>query len=153
METLVQALIEGGKASGGPPLGPMLGPLGVNIPAIVGEINEKTKEFAGIKILAKVYIDAATKKYHIEIGVPSTSALILKTLGAPAGAKTKEEIIGNLTLEQVKSIAEKKTNIYGKTLADKVKQILGTCKSMGVTCEGKNPREIIAKINSKEISL
>ncbi len=151
METLVQALIEGGKASGGPPLGPVLGPLGVNINAIVGEINEKTKDFAGIKILAKVYVDTATKKYRIEIGVPSTSALILKTLGVPAGAKGKDETIGNLTLEQVKSIAEKKTNLYGKTLADKVKQVLGTCKSMGVTCEGKNPKEIIAKINSKEI--
>ncbi len=151
METMVEALVEGGKVSGGPPLGPVLGPLGVNINAIVGEINQKTKDLEGIKIKVRVYVDTATKKYRIEIGSPSTSALILKTLGLQNGAKEKGAIVGNLTLEQVKEIAKKKSNMYGKTLADKVKQVLGTCKSMGVTCEGANPKEIIAKINSKEI--
>ena len=31
MAETVKALVEGGKASAGPPLGPALGPLGVNI--------------------------------------------------------------------------------------------------------------------------
>ena len=39
----VSVMVEGGKASPAAPLGPALGPLGVNIPKIVQEINEKTK--------------------------------------------------------------------------------------------------------------
>lgn len=153
-ETLIESLVEGGKASGGPPLGPALGPLGVNINEVVGEINEKTKGFSGIKVPVKVYVDPATKKYRIEVGSPSTSALILKELGIQAGAKAKDEIVGNISLEQVKSIATAKdASIYGKSLAEKVKQVLGTCKSMGVTCENENPKSMIAKIDSGEIKV
>ncbi len=153
-ETVIEGLVEGGKASGGPPLGPALGPLGVNINQIISEINEKTKGFSGIKVPVKVYVDTATKSYKVEVGSPSTSALILKELGIQTGAKAKDEIVGNISLEQVKKIASAKdASIYGNSLADKVKQVLGTCKSMGVTCEGENPKRIIAKIDSGEIKV
>lgn len=153
-ETVIESLIEGGKAGGGPPLGPALGPMGVNTNAVVAEINEKTKEFSGIKVLVKVHIDTDTKKYTIEVGTPSTSAMILKELGIEKGSKTKEEVAGNITLEQIKKIANAKSNsMYGKGMAERMTQILGTCKSMGVTCEGANPKEIIAKIKSGEIKV
>ncbi|EQD68476.1 Ribosomal protein L11 [mine drainage metagenome] len=153
-ETLIEGLVEGGKASGGPPLGPALGPMGVNINEVIGEINEKTKGFSGIKVPVKIYVDAATKKYRIEVGSPSTSAMILKELGIQTGAKAKDEIVGNITLEQAKKIASAKdASIYGNSLADKVKQVLGTCKSMGVTCENENPKSVIAKISSGEIKV
>ncbi|MCL5434497.1 MAG: 50S ribosomal protein L11, partial [Candidatus Marsarchaeota archaeon] len=38
----ISGLIEGGKATAGPPFGPALGPLGVNIGAIIAEINKNT---------------------------------------------------------------------------------------------------------------
>ena len=60
-EVVINGLIEGGKATGGPPFGPALGPLGVNIAKIVEEINSKTKPFEGIKVPVKVIIDPATK--------------------------------------------------------------------------------------------
>lgn len=153
-EVQISGLVEGGKATTGPPFGPALGPLGVNIGAIVAEINKKTEAFAGIKIPVKVFVDAVTKQYRVEVGSPTTSALILKELGLSAGAKTKEETVGNITLEQAKKVAaSKEASMYGKTMGDKVKQVLGTCKSMGVTCEGQNPMEVIKKINSGEIKI
>lgn len=153
-EIQISGLVEGGKATTGPPFGPALGPLGVNISAIVNEINKKTEAFSGIKVPVKVFVDAATKKYRVEVGSPTTSALILRELGISAGAKTKEETVGNITLEQVKKIATtKEASMYGKTLEDKVKQILGTCKSMGVTCEGQNPKDVIKKIDSGEMKI
>jgi large subunit ribosomal protein L11 len=153
-EAVVEGLVEGGKATGGPPLGPVLGPMGVNVEAIIKEINEKTKDFSGIKLPVKVYIDPATKKYRIEVGSPATSALILKEIGVQKGAKAKDETVGNITMEQVKSVANAKSmSMYGESIADRVKQVLGTCKSMGVTCEGENPKAIIAKINSGEIKV
>lgn len=153
-EAIVEGLIEGGKASGGPPLGPVLGPMGVKIDAIIKEINEKTKGFQGIKIPVKVFVDTDTKEYRIEVGSPATSALILKELNVQKGAKAKDEIVGNITLDQVKGIAEsKEAYMYGASLKERVKQVLGTCKSMGVTCEGENPKQIIAKIDSGSIKL
>ncbi len=153
-EVTVSGLVEGGKATGGPPLGPALGPLGVPINDIIKEINEKTKAFEGIKISVKVVVDTSTKRFRIEVGSPSASALILKELGVQSGAKTKEETIGNLTLEQVKKIAAaKESSMYGKDLAQRVKQILGTCKSMGVKCENEDPRSIIKKIDSGELKV
>ncbi len=153
-ETIIAGLVEGGKATGGPPFGPALGPLGVNINAIVAEINEKTKPFAGIKVPVKVIVDTTTKTFKIEVGAPPTSAMIMKELGISVGAKVKDEVVGNLTLEQLKNVVKaKEAKLYGKTIAERAKQVLGTCKSMGVKCENEDPREIIRKINSGEIKL
>ena len=153
-ETIISGLVEGGKATGGPPFGPALGPLGVNINAIVAEINEKTKPFAGIKVPVKVVVDTTTKTFKIEVGAPPTSAMIMKELGISVGAKIKDEVVGNLTLDQLKSVVKaKEAKLYGKSMAERAKQVLGTCKSMGVKCENEDPREIIRKINSGEIKL
>ena len=151
-EITIAALVEGGKATAGAPFGPALGPLGVNTNAIIAEINDKTKQYGGIKIPVKVFVDSGAKTYRIEVGAPPTSALILKELGLQRGAKAKAEIVGNITLEQVKKIAEaKESKIYGSTIAHRVSQVLGTCKSMGVTCEGEDPRVTIKKIKDGEL--
>ena len=111
----------------------------MNINAIVAEINEKTKPFAGIKIPVKVIVDGATKSFRVEVGAPTTSALLLKELGLSAGAKAKGEVVGNITLDKVKQIAKSKEgSLYGKSVESRVNQILGTCKSMGVTCDGED---------------
>jgi len=153
-DVVINGLIEGGKATSGPPFGPALGPLGVNINGIVNEINEKTKAFEGIKVPVKVSVDPVSKKYKVEIGSPPTSALILKELGIPKGGKTKDESPGNITIAQVTSVAKsKQAAMYGNTLASRVKQVLGTCKSMNIKVEGMDAREAIAKINKGEITL
>ena len=41
-EKIIPALVTGGQANAGPPLGPALAPMGLNVMAIVSEINEKT---------------------------------------------------------------------------------------------------------------
>ncbi len=153
-EVTISGLIEGGKATSGPPFGPAMGPLGVNVSAIINEINEKTKAFEGLKIPVKVIIDPLSKSHRIEIGSPPTSAIILRELGIPKGAKTKDEIAGNITLEQAKKVAEsKKLQLYGNTIEDRVKQVLGTCKSMNITCEGVSAVEIIGRLKSGDIKL
>ncbi len=47
-EQKVSALVTGGAASAGPPLGPALRPLGVNIMEVIKAINDKTKVFEGM---------------------------------------------------------------------------------------------------------
>jgi large subunit ribosomal protein L11 len=145
-----EALVSGGQATAGPPLGPILGPLGVNLMAIVNRINELTADFSGVKVPVKITVDVDTKDFEVEVGVPPTVALIVKELGVEKGSgNPKVEKVGNLTLEQVKKIAKNKMGqSYAKTLKAAVMEVLGTCVSIGVTVEGKDPREIQKEIKS-----
>ncbi len=149
MAEILELLVDGGKATSGPPVGPALGPLGLNIMEVVKEINEKTKAFEGMKVPVKLTIDAKTKKYEVSVGTPPTSALILKELGMEKGSKDpREEKIANLTVEQAKRIALMKSgSLLGENLKQKVKEVVGSCISMGVTVEGKDPREVQREIN------
>ncbi len=148
MKVTIPAMVEGGKASAGPPLGPALGPMGVNIVQIIAEINKKTKDFDGLTVPVKVIIDKDTKAFEIEVGSPPVSALIKKEIGAKSGAKTKGEKVGDLSLKKAISIAKsKQAGSLAKDVKSAVKQVLGTCVSMGVTCDGTDPREVIKEIN------
>jgi len=136
----VKVLVEGGKASAAPPLGPALGPLGVNIGQVVAEINKKTKDFEGIVVPVTVSVDPKTKEFSIEVGKPPTSQLILKELGIKKGGQDQKQKVGNLTMEQVKNIAKAK---FGSDEQRYINQVIGTCQSMGVTVEGKEPKELL----------
>ena len=60
----ISSLVTGGEATAGPPLGPSLGPMGVNILQVISAINEQTKEFKGMKIPVSVSVDSDTKKWE-----------------------------------------------------------------------------------------
>lgn len=141
MPDVIKLLVDGGAASSGPPLGPALGPLGLNIGTVVSAINEKTKDFAGMKVPVKLIVDPKTKTFELEIGTPPTSSLILKELKLEKGSKEKERI-GNLSLAQAIAIADlKKDALQGKDLKGRVLEVVGTCGTMGVFVEGKSPKE------------
>jgi large subunit ribosomal protein L11 len=148
----VDALISGGQATAGPPLGPALGPLGVNVLAIVNKINELTKDYAGMKVPVKVAVDPETKEYEVTIGTPTTSALVVSVLKIEKGSGSpKEEKVGNLTMPQVVDLANKKhPQLLAKSLKLAAKEILGTCVSMGVTVDEKDPREVQREIDEGE---
>jgi large subunit ribosomal protein L11 len=135
----IDALVEGGKASAGPPLGPALGPAGVNINQVVSKINEKTN---------KVIVNPTDKSFEIEVGTPPASALILKELGIEKGSgEAKTNIVENLSLEQIVKVAKmKKESILAADLKAAVKEIAGTCLSMGITIDGKMANEFQAAV-------
>ena len=145
----VSSLVTGGEASAGPPLGPALGPMGVNILQIISAINEKTKEFKGMKIPVSVSVDSDTKKWEIEVGIPSASALLLKDAGIQKGSGTSgTEWVGEVSADMIAKIAKVKLETsYASSLKSVAKQIVGTCVSLGIKVEGKTPKEFTAEIN------
>jgi len=146
---VVEALVAGGQATAGPPLGPSLGPLGVNILAIVNKINEVTKDYAGMKVPVKVTVDTETKEFEVTVGTPTTSALIVSELKIQKGSGSpKEQKVGNLSMEQVVRIAKiKQAELLSTNLKAAVKEVLGSCVSMGVTVEEKDPKEVQKEID------
>ena len=145
---IVEALVNGGQATAGPPLGPALGPLGVNVLAIVNKINEITQDYSGMKVPVKISVDTDNKEFEVTVGTPTTSALLVSELGVTKGSGTPNtEKIGDISLEQAIRIAKiKADNVLGRDLKAAVKEVLGTGVSMGVTVEGKDPREVQKEI-------
>ena len=138
----------GGEASAGPPLGPALGPLGVNVLGIVNEINKQTGDFKGMRVPVKVEVDQETKQFAIIVGTPTTAALVVKEAAIAKGSgKPNLDFVGDLTIDKVVSIAKNKmAGSYAKTLRSAVKEVVGSCVSIGVKVEGKDAREFMGEI-------
>jgi large subunit ribosomal protein L11 len=151
-DVIINCLVEGGKASGGPPLGPALGPTGLNIMAVVNKINEMTAQYEGMKCPVTVIVHPDTKSFDVNIKTPPASALLIKEAKAEGGSgKPNTEKAGNITLEQVIKVTKLKRDIlYAKTLKKAVKTVLGTAVPCGLTVEGKDPREIQKAIDKGE---
>jgi large subunit ribosomal protein L11 len=146
----VKVLVEGGKATAAPPLGPALGPLGVNIGMIVSEINKKTQDFKGMQVPVNVSVNSDTKEFTITIGTPPSSQLIIKEARIQNGSgNPKADLVADLKIEQIIKIAKMKSDsLLGKSMKEKVKEIMGTCRSMGVMVEGKLADESIKDVNA-----
>jgi large subunit ribosomal protein L11 len=148
MADTIEVLVDGGKATPGPPLGPALGPMGVNVVQVVAKINEKTKSFEGMKVPVKVIIDPKTKSFDVKVGTPPTSQLLFKEMGAEKGSGVpNKDKAGNITIEQAIKVANMKgDSLMGKDLKMRVLEVIGVCVSSGINVEGRS-----AKAMQKEI--
>ena len=146
----VDALVPGGKATAAPPLGPALGPLGVNIGQVISEINKKTAVFNGMQVPVKVSVDTSSKSFEISIGTPPASALILKEAGIEKGSGTPNtDKVADVLIEQIIKVAKmKEGNLLGKDLKARMKEVIGTCNSMGILVEGKPAVDAIKEVNA-----
>ncbi|MEA3559067.1 MAG: 50S ribosomal protein L11 [Candidatus Thermoplasmatota archaeon] len=152
MPEKIEALIDGGKASAGPPLGPALGPLGVNIGQIVSDINKKTKDFEGMKVPVILTVDTKTKEYTIKVGTPPTSSLLLQEIGADKGPGSIETTV-DIPIEKVVKVARMKRDaLMAIDLKAAVKEVLGTAVSMHAKVDGKDPKEVQKLISEGQYS-
>ncbi|MFH1133654.1 MAG: 50S ribosomal protein L11 [Nanoarchaeota archaeon] len=144
----VKVMVEGGKATAAPPLGPALGPLGINIGLVVSEINKKTATFKGMQVPVNVTVETDTKEFTITVGTPPASQLILKEAGVQKGSGSpKAEKVADLRIEQIIKIAKMKEDaMLGKTLKEKIKEVIGTCQSMGILVQGVPAHDAIAMV-------
>jgi len=123
----------GGQATPAPPVGPALGQNGVNIGQFVSQFNEQTKELNGtiVPVVITVFMD---KSFTFEVKSPPAAVLLKQTAEIAKGSGVpNKEIVGKVTSEQVRKIAEKKfkdLNAYDIENAEKI--IRGTARSMGI---------------------
>ncbi len=120
--------------------------------AVVDEINAKTSEFNGMQVPVTVEVDDK-KNFTVSVGVPPTTALIMKEVGLGKGSgEPNLQKVGDLPLEAAVRIARMKADdMISYDLKNRVKEVIGTCVSVGVTVEGINPKDIFPpKINAGE---
>ena len=137
----IDVLVQGGKATPAPPLGPTLSQYKLNIGKVVQAINEKTKDFAGMEVPVKITFDPDTKEFEISVGTPPVSALLKKETGA--------KVLGgqDVKMETIVKVAKAKGDDLVGSMKAKVKQVLGVALSAHLTVEGKSPKEVQKEVD------
>ena len=151
MAEVVEVLVPGGKATAGPPIGPALGPLGINVKAVVDEINKQTATFNGMQVPVRIEVDEK-KNFTVSVGIPPTTALIKKEVNVEKGSpEPNMQIVGDLPMEAAVRIARMKQNdMLSYDLKGAVKEVIGTCVSMGVNIDGKRPKDVFVAVDAGE---
>jgi large subunit ribosomal protein L11 len=150
MAQTIETVVEGGKVAAGP-LGPTLGPTGVNIGKVVAKLNDVTKGYTGMKVPVKIVIDDK-RDFTVEVGTPPVSQLIIMKAKIEKGSGTPNKAqVGNLTIQQCIEITEMKgKDLLGATLKARVKEVVGTASSTGVTIEGRIAKQVSKAIEAGE---
>ena len=133
---IVKLQVVAGKATPQPPIGPVLGQHGINIPGFCKEFNERTQKQAGLilPVVLTVYQD---RSFTFITKTPPVPVLIKKTLGIESGsARPNRDKVATLTQEQVRAIAEQKMpDLNAASIEAAMSMVAGTARSMGITVE------------------
>ncbi|MEM3670456.1 MAG: 50S ribosomal protein L11 [Thermoprotei archaeon] len=150
---VLKFLVPAGKANPGPPIGPALGPTGVKTPQVVQKINEETKKYSGMSVSVNVKIDVETKEFGVEVLEPSVSTLLMKKVGAEKGPGTPHTTkIGNVSFADVVQISKDKLKLMNTdSLKAAVKSVLSICRSIGITVDGQDPKDLLQKVSAGEL--
>ncbi|NPA04584.1 MAG: 50S ribosomal protein L11 [Crenarchaeota archaeon] len=122
--------------------------LGLDPAKIMEDVNKAIERYKGFEVTVKVMIDEDTKEYEIEVKPPTTTELLLHAVGAkePSGDPMHKKI-GDLPFEKIVEIAIlKKPALICKTLKAAVKTILGTARCIGITVDGKDPKQVVREV-------
>ncbi|GAB5371168.1 hypothetical protein AAMO2058_001556100 [Amorphochlora amoebiformis] len=137
----------GGEEAGTSALAPKVGPLGLSAKKLAGDIAKKTTSFKGLRVTVKLTVQNRQAQVSV---VPSAAALIIKALNEPARDRKKVKHVkhdGDISLDQLYEIARQmRERSMAKDFSGTVREMLGTCVSVGCTVGGENPRQLIEKI-------
>jgi large subunit ribosomal protein L12e len=146
--------VVGGEVAAAAALAPKCSPFGLPPKKVGEDIQKATKDWRGIKIYVEVMVQ--NRQCTVQV-MPTASPLVLKYLNEPERDKKKEKHRvhnGNLKLDQVIEIAKLiKHKSFSKTFTGTVKEVLGTCNSVGCTVDGKAPSAVQKEIDRGEIPI
>ena len=129
----IKLQIPAGKATPAPPVGTVLGPAGINLQDFCTKYNDATREQMGnvLPVEISIYDD---RSFDFVIKTPPAAFLIKKYAKVKKGSsKGSKEIVGSLTNEQLKEIAETKLpDLNAYTVEEAMESIRGTAKNMGI---------------------
>ena len=137
VKAIVKVQVPAGKATPAPPVGPALGPHGINIMAFCKEFNARTAAQAGSIIPVELTI-FADNSFTFITKTPPVADLLRKALGVEKGSAEPNRVkIGTITRQQLREIAEiKMKDLNAIDIEGAEKQIIGAARSMGVQVEG-----------------
>ena len=134
----IKLQIQAGKATPAPPVGTVLGPAGINLQDFCTKYNDATRDRMGdiLPVEISIYDD---KSFDFVIKTPPTSSLLKKYAKVDKGSvKGSKQIVGNITKDQLKEIAEiKLPDLNAYDVEGAMKSVAGTAKNMGIKIDGE----------------
>lgn len=153
-EYIVYLRAVGGEVGATSSLAPKIGPLGLSPKKVGDDVAKATKDWKGLKVTVKLVVK--NRQAAIEV-VPTAASLIIRALKEPPRDRKKVKHVkhnGDLMLDQVIDIARiMRSRSMARHLSGTVKEILGTCQSVGCTVEGCNPHDKVDDINDGTIPI
>ncbi|KAG8955916.1 60S ribosomal protein L12 [Tulasnella sp. 424] len=144
----------GGEVGASSALAPKIGPLGLSPKKVGEDIAKATQQWKGLRVTVQLTIQNRQAAVSV---VPSASSLVIKALKEPPRDRKKQKNIkhnGNIPLEEIFQIARTmKSKSLAKELSGCVKEILGTCRSVACTVDGKTPQDVIDGINDGSVEV
>ena len=154
----INLLVDGGDMNPGPAISQKLGPAGINMGKFIQEVNKATASFKGMKVPVDAEVDTKTKTFVLSVKSPPVSELLKKEAKIELGSgKPNKFKAANISIEQAISVAKTKLpNMLSKNLKLGLKSVVGSCVSLGILIESKDPKQIEKEIEQgkydKEIS-
>lgn len=141
--------IRGGQAKPEPPITDAANIIGLNAKELADQVNSKTSRYKGFNVAVKIIVNEDTREYEIEVKPPTTTELLLQAVGVeePSGNPAQQKI-GDLSFEKIVEIAIlKKPSLNTRTLKAAVKTIIGSARSIGITIDGKDGKQVTREID------
>ncbi len=151
VKRVVKIAVAPGKAGG--PAVQQLSQYGVDVGKVTEEINRRTKVLAnyGISnVFVEIEVDEDTKEFNVKPEYPPISDLIMKAVGKDTGShQAVKELIGDISIEKLAEIAYIKwEELRSRSFKNALKQVISACRSIGVTINGKDPKQVLKELDS-----
>ncbi len=138
IEGYIKLQVPAGQASPSPPIGPALGQRGLNIMEFCKTFNAQTQgkeQGAPIPVIITIYGD---RSFSFEMKDPPVSFFLKKVARLAKGSSEPgREIVGHVSMAQVRKIAEQKmADLNANDLDAACRMVAGSARSMGLIVEG-----------------
>ena len=143
VEKVIKLQLPAGKATPAPPVGTMLGPVGINLNEFCTKYNDATKDKMGSKVPVEisVYDD---RSLDIVLKTPPTPSLLLEVAGIQKGSvKGANDIVATITKDDLRKVAEiKLPDLNTNDVETAMTIVAGTARNMGIAVKGLNDTEL-----------
>ncbi len=134
----IKLQVPAGQANPSPPIGPALGQAGLNIMEFCKAFNAKTQKMEQGMPIPTVITAYGDRTFSFITKTPPASYFLKKAAKLKKGTSIAgQEIVGKVTMAQVKEIAEAKmVDLNAKDMDGACSMIAGTARSMGIEVVG-----------------
>ena len=143
VEKVIKLQLPAGKATPAPPVGTMLGPVGINLNEFCTKYNDATKDKMGsiVPVEISVYED---RSFDFVLKTPPTPSLLLEVAGIQKGsAKGANDIVAIITKDDLRKVAGiKLPDLNTNDIEAAMKIVAGTARNMGIAVKGLNDAEL-----------
>jgi large subunit ribosomal protein L12e len=125
------------------------GKLGVQVKQIDDDLKKVAAEYKGIRVTSEIHVQ--NKAFVIKFK-PGVTPLIVKAMGDYVRDRQKQKLVnrsGNISFDEVIKISkwmESEGKSRAKTFKGSVKQVLGSCLSVGCTIDGKSAKQVTKEV-------